>query len=191
MKNKWLIGLLTFLVMNCFAQENMLYGIRSATIYYEHSGSGFGTSVLYFDDFGAKRFICTTLYNDSLNGEVVNRYFEHFVKNERVTLKADPKNPVDDLPDNPLANSLISSIYNHKILTGLGYMQSGSCEMLNKTCINYTNQSDSICLWNGIVLKSTLHLSVVSMKVKAVRMVLGSPPDSVFQIKSISINNKN
>lgn len=183
MKSRWMIGFMFFCLANVFAQENILFGIPSATIYYQHTGSGYGTSVLYFDDFGAKRFICTSIHNDSLTGEVVNRHCELFIDGHRVQSGQEVDRFSDTISENHLANSLISSAYNSRMLAGLGYAEAGIIEILKKNCTNYTNQVDTICLWKNLVLKSTMHLSVVSMKVEAVRIILGSPPDSAFQVK--------
>jgi len=175
--------LLFFLLTALSAQQEEQFEIKSATIYYEHTESGFGSSIFYFDDFGAKKAIFTTIRSDSMNGEIVQQSYELFINNQRILPELGVRQ-LSESNEKPLTNSLISAVCNSKTLADLGYQEIGKSTILQQPCRSYASHSDTICLWSGLVLKSILHLSLVTMKTEAVRIDLGSPPDSVFQLKN-------
>jgi hypothetical protein len=189
MKSWLLSGYFLSFIVFCSAQNNQQFNIESATITYVQSGSTYGTSVLFFDDFGFKKATKTTVRADSLNGEVLNRYHEVFINNEPLTGSNPKANTKTFNPQTSLSNSIISSSFNSEMLNNLGFIESGECTVAGKTCTKYLSNTDEICLWNGIVLKVSTHLSVVTIKLEAVRIELKPPPESVFQYEKETFNH--
>ena len=189
MKKLWPTYFLLFFLAETTAQEVRPFEIRSATIFYEHTGSIKANSVLCFDDYGAKRSLQTTIYRDSAGFEIINRYDDLYIDNHVQTEETENNDSPDGSSENLFTNSIINPVYNSELLKKLGYQEAGQCTILQKPCINYTLMGDTICLWKGLVLKSTLNLSIVSINTEATSIQSGSPPDSVFYLKKSIHNN--
>lgn len=180
--NYWLlIGCFFIDCVLCCAQNDQQFGIQSAIISYNHSGSGYGNSVLYFDDFGDRKAIQTIIRADSANGKILTRNNEVFINNEPVSENNMGTNTKAYQAESSLSNSITSSVFTSEMLNNLGFSESGKCMVVGKTCTRYISNNDTICLWKGIVLKASTHLTVVTINIEAVRIELKSPPDSVFQ----------
>jgi hypothetical protein len=175
----------------CCAQSNEQFGIRAATITYVHSGSSYGTSTLYFDDFGDKKLNQTIIRADSTNGRILISSENLFINNKLIS--DNNAKTTNSLAGTSLANSMISTSFTNEMLNKLGFLESGKCIVAGKLTTKYCSHSDTICLWNGIVLKASMHLSVVSIKLEATLIDLKPPPDTVFHLKQKKIitNNSN
>lgn len=187
MKSWFLTGYFLGFIVFCSAQNNQQFDIKSATITYVQSGSTYGTSVLFFDDFGFKKATRTIVRADSLNGEILSQCHEVFINNEPLTSGKPKANTITSHSQTTLSNSIISSSFTSEMLHSLGFLESGKCIVAGKTCTKYVRNTDEICLWNGIVLKVSTHLSVVTINLEAIMIDLKPPPNSVFQL--ISENN--
>ena len=178
-----------FFLAETIAQNALPFEIRSATIFYKHTGSIMASSVFYFDDYGAKRSLQTTVYRDSAGYEIINRYCDLYFGNPLHSSDTLNGGFSEKPSENLFAGFLINPVHDSELLKNLGYQEAGKSSILSKPCSIYTLMGDTLCLWKGLVLKSTHHLSMVSINTEAIGIQSGSPPDSVFNLKKSIYDN--
>jgi len=174
------------------SQESSPKGLQQAIVQYrlKGSGAGSGKATLFLDDFGTKKALHTVILSDASN--IQSEYYELEINQQHTAYDMVTQQYLDSEAVMDVPTSIILTGFNPEILTSLGYMPCGKCMVAQKTCGAYCNNSDTICLWQGVVLKLAMHLSLVSIQLEATDIDLAKPKASAFQLPDFnSLNHPN
>jgi len=180
---KWILfGMICMCYCNMMAQESSNTGIQHAIVHYQLKGSGAGSgkATLFLDDFGAKKALHTKIFSDS--NTIQSEYYELSINQQHTSCNMLTGQRLDNETVMDVPTSILLTDFKPEIRASLGYRACGECRVSQKNCFAYCNNSDTICLWNGVVLKLAMHLSLVSIQLEATDIDLAKPIVSVFQL---------
>jgi len=176
------MGMIYLCTNGTMAQESSHKGLKQAIVHFKLKGSGAGSgkATLFLDNFGAKKALHTIILSDASN--IQSEYYELEINQEHTACDMVAHRHLDSEAVMDVPTSILLTDFNLEILTSLGYIPCGKCLVAQKTCYAYCNKSDTICLWNGVVLKLAMHLSMVSIQLEATEIDLAKPEATVFQL---------
>ncbi len=186
---KWIVISVALLSqISILAQGSPFHGLKGAIIHYrvKGSGSGGGKATLYLDDFGAKKALHTLINSDS--NRTQSEYYELLIDEQHSAYDMIKHQLIDNTIDLDVPTSIILTNFNYQMLVGLGFYACGDRIVNEKICSAFCNNTDTICLWKGAVMKLSMHLSMASIELEAIQIESVQPPASVFRLPLKSSN---
>lgn len=169
-----LLAILCASFLCCHGQQFQKYPFQSGKIQYIIEGSTQGIKTICWDDFGYKELIVeeseTLLFGnlEKCNKTILtigDSIFE-WKENENSVLQTN--NPLVDIwVENGYSSDSIN-IFCYKVLALLGYEHIGNEKVMGKSCDVYKGL-DSVWVWKGFLLKSSLSLLETKTTCTAVR----------------------
>ena len=167
-----------------YSQGKKAYSIKSGTVNYEMEMLGMTvTSILYFDNYGAKE--CTTVKMDMFGQKIESRTFrkDEYVYSLDMVAKTYQKEVFKEK-----AGDYSSMNFEELSEAEAGITKNGTETFMGKKCIIYDMDKDGAIgkfwIWNDLMLKMEVESQGFTIVMEANKITEGSISQDLFEIPS-------